>query len=217
MAMIRLYTYFRSSAAFRVRIALHYKGLPFEAVPVHLLRGGGEQHSAAFAERNPARLVPVLEDAAVTLTQSLAIIEYLDETHPTPALLPRDAVARAAVRSLALGIACDIHPLNNTRVMRYLKQPLGIDDERRAEWSRHWIALGFTALERVLARDGTAGDCCYGDTPTLADCCLIPQVFNAQRVNCPLEPFPAIWRIYQHCMRLEAFARAAPAAQSDAE
>ncbi|HXL97328.1 MAG TPA: maleylacetoacetate isomerase [Steroidobacteraceae bacterium] len=215
--MLKLYTYFRSSAAFRVRIALHYKGLPYQAIPVHLLRGGGEQHSAAFADRNPARLIPVLEDGAFTLAQSLAIIEYLEETQPTPALLPGDAAARAGVRALALSIACDIHPLNNTRVLRYLKEPLEIDEQRRAEWSRHWIALGFTALERVLAQGGTARACCYGDTPTLADCCLIPQVFNAQRVNCPLEPFPTIWRIYQHCMRLEAFARAAPGAQGDAE
>ena len=215
--MLKLYTYFRSSAAFRVRIALHYKGLPYQAIPVHLLRGGGEQHSAAFADRNPARLIPVLEDGAFTLAQSLAIIEYLEETQPTPALLPRDAAARAGVRALALSIACDIHPLNNTRVLRYLKEPLEIDEQRRAEWSRHWIALGFTALERVLAQGGTARACCYGDTPTLADCCLIPQVFNAQRLNCPLEPFPTIWRIYQHCMRLEAFARAAPGAQGDAE
>jgi maleylpyruvate isomerase len=215
--MLRLYTYFRSSAAFRVRIALHYKGLAFEAIPVHLLRGGGEQHSASFGDRNPSRLVPVLEDGALSLTQSLAIIEYLEETHPTPALLPRSAAARAAVRSLALGIACDIHPLNNTRVQRYLKQPLGIDEEQRAEWSRHWIALGFSALEQVLTRSGSAGRCCYGDEPTLADCCLVPQVFNAQRVNCALEPFPNIWRIYQYCMGLDAFTRAAPAAQSDAE
>jgi maleylacetoacetate isomerase len=215
--MLKLYTYFRSSAAFRVRIALNYKGMPYQAIPVHLLRGGGEQHSAAFAERNPARLVPVLEDGALTLTQSLAIIEYLEETQPTPALLPKAAAARAKVRALALSIACDIHPLNNTRVLRYLKAPLEIDEERRAEWSRHWITLGFSALERALAEGGTAGTCCYGDAPTLADCCLIPQVFNAQRVNCPLEPYPIIRRIYEHCMRLEAFVRAAPGAQSDAE
>ena len=215
--MIKLYTYFRSSAAFRVRIALNYKELQYQSIPVHLLRGGGEQHSAAFGERNPARMVPVLEDGALTLTQSLAIIEYLEETHPTPALLPRDAAARARVRALALSIACDIHPLNNVRVLRYLKAPLEIDEQRRGEWSRHWIALGFAALERVLAETDTAGDCCYGDAPTLADCCLIPQVFNAQRVDCPLEPFPTVRRIYEHCMRQEVFARAAPAAQSDAE
>ena len=215
--MLSLYTYYRSSAAFRVRIALHYKALPFESIPVHLLRGGGEQHSAEFSARNPARLVPVLQDGRFTLTQSLAIIEYLDETYPDPPLLPRRTAERAAVRALALAIACDIHPLNNARVMRYLKQSLAVDEEPRAAWSRHWIALGFGALEQVLAHGGSAGRCCYGDAPTLADCCLIPQVFSAQRVNCPLEPYPTIWRIYQHCMQLEAFARAAPAAQADAE
>jgi maleylacetoacetate isomerase len=217
IAMIRLYTYFRSSAAFRVRIALNYKQVQYHSIPVHLLRGGGEQHGASFVERNPARLVPVLEDGALTLTQSLAIIEYLEETHPTPSLLPSEPAARARVRALALSIACDIHPLNNTRVLRYLKAPLGIDEEQRGAWSRHWIAVGFAALEQGLARDGTAGACCYGDAPTLADCCLIPQVFNALRVACALEPFPTIRRIYEHCMRLESFARAAPAAQSDAE
>jgi maleylacetoacetate isomerase len=215
--MLKLYTYYRSSAAFRVRIALNYKGLAYQAIPVHLLRGGGEQHGAAFGERNPARLVPVLEDGALTLAQSLAIIEYLEHTHPTPALLPQDAAARASVRALALGIACDIHPLNNTRVMRYLKDALQIDEARRGEWSRHWIALGFAALERVLVQDGMAGACCYGDAPTLADCCLIPQVFNALRVECPLEPYPTIRRIHEHCMQLGPFARAAPGAQADAE
>jgi maleylacetoacetate isomerase len=215
--MLRLYTYFRSSAAFRVRIALNYKQIQYQSIPVHLLRGGGEQHSASFGERNSAHLVPVLEDGALTLTQSLAIIEYLEETHPTPSLLPREPGARARVRALALSIACDIHPLNNLRVLRYLKAPFGIDEERRGAWSRHWIAVGLAALEQELARAGTAGDYCHGDTPTLADCCLIPQVFNAQRVDCPLDPFPAIRRIHEHCMQLQAFARAAPAAQSDAE
>jgi len=215
--MLKLHGYFRSSAAFRVRIALNYKGLAYQSMPVHLLRDGGEQHSAGFRQRNPARLVPVLEDGTLTLTQSLAIIEYLEETHPTPALLPRDAGARAQVRALALSVACDIHPLNNLRVMRYLKSPLEIDEPGRDEWSRHWIALGFTALEAMLAQPGTAGDYCYGDAPTLADCCLVPQVFNAQRVNCPLEPYPTIRRIYQHCLRQDAFVRAAPAAQGDAE
>jgi maleylpyruvate isomerase len=215
--MLKLHGYFRSSAAFRVRIALNYKQLTYQSIPVHLLRDGGEQHSASFRQRNPARLVPVLEDGPLTLTQSLAIIEYLEETHPTPALLPRDAAGRARVRALALGIACDIHPLNNLRVMRYLKSTLEIDDAHRDDWSRHWIAQGFAALEAMLAQPGTAGDYCYGDAPTLADCCLVPQVFNAQRVNCPLAPYPIIGRIYQHCIRQDVFARAAPAAQSDAE
>jgi len=215
--MLKLHGYFRSSAAFRVRIALNYKQLTYQSIPVHLLRDGGEQHTAGFRQRNPARQVPVLEDGPLTLTQSLAIIEYLEETHPTPALLPRDALGRARVRALALSIACDIHPLNNLRVMRYLKSPLEIDEPRRSEWSRHWIALGFAALEAMLAQPDTAGVYCYGDAPSLADCCLIPQVFNAQRVNCPLEPYPIIGRIYEHCMRQDVFARAAPGAQSDAE
>lgn len=213
--MLRLYTYFRSSAAFRTRIALNLKGLGYESVPVHLLRG--EQHSASFAEHNPAHLIPVLEDEGVRLTQSLAIIEYLEERHPQPPLLPSGAPARAEVRALALSVACDIHPLNNQRVLRYLKSPLGADEEARNEWARHWIALGFSALEQRLASGGYSGRCCYGDSPGMADCCLIPQTVNALRVHCRLDPFPTIRRIYEHCMGLEAFQRAAPAAQSDAE
>ncbi len=219
--MVKLYTYFRSSAAYRVRIALNLKGLPYEAIPVHLLRGGGEQHGEAFAERNPAQLVPVLEVGAVSLTQSLtqslAIIEYLEETHPTPPLLPREPLERAKVRALALAIACDIHPLNNLRVLQYLDAKLDVDAERRAEWSRHWIELGFAAIERMLAAGGAAGDFCYGERPTLADCVLVPQAFNALRAKCPLERYPAIRRVYEHCASLSAFQRAAPAAQPDAE
>jgi maleylacetoacetate isomerase len=212
--VLRLYTYFRSSAAYRVRIALNLKALPYEAVPVHLLRG--EQHAPAYAARNPAASVPILEEGDLTLTQSLAIIEYLDERHPTPALLPPESRARARVRSLALAVACDIHPLGNLRVMRYLAG-LGIDERQRREWSQHWIASGLTAIERALATEGATGSCCHGDAPTLADCCLIPQVFNAQRSGCSLQPWPTVQRIYQHCTALEAFRRAAPAAQPDAE
>ena len=211
---MRLYTYFRSSAAFRTRIALNLKGLSYESVPVDLLHGG--QHTDSFGERNPAHLIPVLEDEGLRLTQSLAIIEYLDERYPQPPLLPGTAVARAEVRSLALSVACDIHPLNNQRVLRYLKSPLGADDERRDEWARHWISLGFAALEQRLAHGGYSGRCCYGDDPGLADCCLIPQTVNAHRVHCSLDPFPTIRRIYEYCMGLEAFEKAAPAAQSDA-
>ena len=214
--MLRLYTYFRSSAAYRVRIALHLKGLPYEAVPVHLLRGGGEQHDPAYAARNPAELVPMLEDGDLTLTQSLAIIEYLDARHPYPALLPQDPAARARVRSLALAVACDIHPLANLRVLRYLKG-LGIEEPQRREWSRHWIATGLMAIERLLTADGATGSCCHGDAPTIADCCLIPQVFNATRVGCELQPWPTVLRIYEHCNELEPFRLAAPAAQPDAE
>jgi maleylpyruvate isomerase len=213
--MLRLYTYFRSSAAFRARIALNLKGLPYEAVPVNLLRD--EQQSARFTDTNPSQLIPLLEDGTLRLSQSLAIIEYLDETHPSPPLLPAGTRERAEVRSLALAIACDIHPLNNRRVLRYLKDALGANEQARDEWSRHWIGLGFAALERRLASGGYSGRCCYGDSPGFADCFLIPQTFNALRVQCSLDPFPTIRRIYEHCMTSEAFQKAAPAAQSDAE
>jgi len=212
---MRLYTYFRSSTSYRVRIALNLKGLAYEAIPVHLLRDGGEQHNAAHAARNPAQLVPVLEDGPITLVQSLAIIEYLEQLHPTPALLPAPPAARARVRALALGIACDIHPLGNLRVLQYLKG-IGVPPAQRQQWSQHWVTLGLQIMEHMLA-DAATGTCCHGDTPTLADCCLIPQVFNAERIGCALEPFPIIRRIYQHCMQLAAFQRAAPAAQGDAE
>ncbi|HTT00578.1 MAG TPA: maleylacetoacetate isomerase [Steroidobacteraceae bacterium] len=214
--MLQLYTYFRSSAAYRVRIALNLKSLSFEAVPVHLLRGGGEQHDAAFVARSPAHLIPVLRDGALTLTQSLAIIEYLEETHPEPALLPRSPAQRAQVRAIALGIACDIHPLNNLRVIKYLEKTLAASPEQRTAWSRHWIEAGFAAIERLLEKAGTERFC-FGDAPSLADCCLVPQVFNAKRIGCALDSYPRIVRIYEHCARLPPFERAAPGAQSDAE
>ncbi len=217
MPTLRLHTYFRSSAAYRVRIALNLKGLSYEAVPVHLLRGGGEQHGQAFGNTNPQHLVPALEVGSDTLTQSLAILEYLEETHPSPPLLPREPLERARVRALALAIACDIHPLNNLRVLQYLDAKLDVDAERRAEWSRHWIELGFAAIERLLEASGTAGDFCYGERPTLADCVLVPQAFNALRAKCALERYPAIRRVYEHCASLTAFASAAPGAQPDAE
>jgi len=196
---------------------LNLKGLPYEAIPVNLLRDGGAQHGAEFWQRNPARLVPVLQHDALTLTQSLAIIEYLEEIQPTPRLLPQDVAGRARVRALALSIACDIHPLNNLRVLRYLKSPLALPEETRTAWSHHWISLGLSAIERTLAERTTIANCCFGDAPTVADCCLIPQVFNAQRINCPLDEFPRIVRIYQYCTSLDAFQRAAPGAQPDAE
>jgi maleylpyruvate isomerase len=214
---LRLYTYFRSSAAFRVRIALNLKGLEYTSVPVHLLRGGGEQLSDQFAQRNAARLVPVLEEGAITLTQSLAIIEYLEDTHPEPPLLPAGAAARARVRALALGIACDIHPLNNLRVQRYLKATCGLDDAQRDEWTRHWIAVGFEAAERTLSGDSQTGSFCHGESPTLADCCLVPQIANSQRVQMTLDAYPTLRRINDNCLRLRAFIDAAPAAQPDAE
>ncbi len=213
---MRLYTYFRSSAAYRVRIALNLKGLAYKAVPVHLLRDGGQQNAQTYADINPARLVPSLEDGATILTQSLAIIEYLEETHPDPPLLPAGAAARARVRALALGVACDIHPLTNLRVQRYLKS-CGLDDAKRDDWTRHWIALGFAAAERTLAGDSQTGSFCHGEYPTLADCCLVPQIANSQRVRLPLDAYPTLRRINENCLRVRAFADAAPAAQPDAE
>ena len=214
---MRLYTYYRSSAVYRVRIALNLKQLPYTAVPVHLLRGGGEQLTAAYAEVNPARLVPVLEDGAALISQSLAIIEYLEDTHPSPPLLPADPAARARVRALALSIACDIHPLNNLRVLRYLKSEWDRDDVQREEWQRHWIRAGFEALERRLAGSADTGRCCHGDAPTLADCCLVPQMANAERVSLPLQDYPTLRRIRDYCVQLPAFVAAAPGAQPDAE
>ena len=215
--MIQLYTYYRSSAAYRVRIALALKGLAYESVPVHLLRGGGEQLQENYRALNPAALVPALQDEGATLTQSLAILEYLEETHPQPALLPQGAPGRARVRALALSVACDIHPLNNLRVLRYLSHTLQVPEEGRNTWAQHWIALGFAALEEDLARSPHTGLCCHGDTPTLADCCLVPQVFNARRFGLDLAPYPTVRRIAEHCEGLAPFQAAHPAQQPDAE
>lgn len=214
---MKLYTYFRSSAAYRVRIALNLKGLQPEMLPVHLVKGGGEQLQPAYRSVNPSALVPALEDQGQVLTQSMAIIEYLDETHPTPPLLPADALGRARVRALAQMIACDTHPLANLRVLRYLTGSLGLDEAAKNAWYRHWVQEGFAALEAHLARDSATGSCCHGDTATLADCLLVPQVFNAQRFNIDLSPYPTVARIAAHCQSLPAFAAAHPAQQPDAE
>ena len=218
--MLQLYSYFRSSAAYRLRIALHLKGLAFDTVPVHLLKGGGEQLQSSYRAINPAALVPALQDdgvvPALTLTQSLAIMEYLDETHPQPPLLPADALGRARVRALALTVACDIHPLNNLRVLTYLSGELQASGDARNAWARHWMALGFATLEQHLAHDSATGLCCHGDTPTLADCCVVPQVFNARRFELDLAPFPTLARIAAHCEALPAFIAAHPAQQPDA-
>ena len=211
---MKLHQYFRSSASYRVRIALNLKNLPFESVPVDLLRG--EQLSDHYVRTHPARLVPVLEHEGDTIAQSLAIVEYLDERFPDPPLLPRDPADRAWVRQIALAIACDIHPLNNLRVLQHLTGPLGHDDATKNAWARHWIALGFAAIEIQLAQSGRRGRFCFGDAPTLADVCLIPQIANAQRVDLDLAPYPTIRAIERECDALDAFRRAHPTAQPEA-
>ena len=214
---MKLYSYFRSSAAYRVRIALNLKGLAYDTVPVHLTRGGGEQFAPGYRKLNPQALVPALQDGGRLFTQSLAIIEYLDEVHPQNPLLPKDPAARARVRALALAIACDLHPLNNTRVLNYLTGPMGLGDVAKQTWYHHWIAEGLGALEASLARDRETGRFCHGDAPGLADCCLAPQLANAYRFKCDVSPYPTLLRIEKNCQALEAFRRAAPGQQPDAE
>ncbi|MGQ9365789.1 maleylacetoacetate isomerase [Azospirillum sp. ST 5-10] len=212
---MKLYGYFRSSAAYRVRIALNLKGLTADLVAVHLRRG--EQTAPAYAALNPQRLVPALEDEGTVLTQSLAIVEYLDERHPHPPLLPVDPADRARVRALALAVACDIHPLNNLRVLNHLRDRLGLDEAARNDWYRHWVADGFRAIEAMLAGDPRTGRLCHGDTPTLADVALVPQVYNAERFAVDLAPYPTIRRVTDAARALDAFAAAAPERQPDAE
>lgn len=211
-----LYTYFRSSAAWRVRIALNLKGLQVDQRYVHLNRDGGEQFRPTFRAVQPQALIPALSIDGLDLGQSLAIIEYLDEQHPEPPLLPQDAAGRARVRQLALSIACDIHPINNLRVLKHLASRFGATDEDKAEWARHWITLGLSAFEEQIAT-GPGGHFCWGDAPTIADCCLVPQWFSAQRFGMDLSPYPAIGRVVQHCGTLSAFADAHASRQADAE
>lgn len=213
---LTLYTYFRSSAAYRVRIALNLKGLKTDYRFVHLLKDRGQQHSETYRSVNPQELVPTLIDEGHVIAQSLAIIEYLEETHPDPPLLPKDALGRARVRQLACAVACDIHPVNNLRVLQHLKH-LGIDENRRTEWQQHWIALGFTAIETLLANSSETGVWCHGDMPTLGDICLIPQIANARRVGLDLAPYPTLTRIEQTALAHPAFAAAQPGEQPDAE
>lgn len=214
---MKLYTYFRSSAAYRVRIALKLKGLAYEAIPVHLVRDGGEHRQEGYTAVNPAALVPALDEDGRVLTQSMAIIEYLDETHPQPPLLPGTPLDRARIRAIAQTIACDIHPINNLRVLQYLSRELGVDEARRNAWYRHWVESGLRVVEAMLAGDARTGAFCHGDVPTLADCCLVPQIFNARRVNCRLDDMPTLLRIVERCEGLEAFRLAAPVNQPDAE
>jgi maleylacetoacetate isomerase/maleylpyruvate isomerase len=213
-AMMKLYNYFRSSASFRVRIALNLKGLDYEYLPVHIARG--EHKTGPFSAISPDMLVPLLEDDGERFTQSMAIIEYLDEIHPEPALLPRDPVGRAHVRALAQSVACEIHPLNNLRVLKYLVRELKIGDDAKNAWYRHWVREGMLAFERQLAQR-PASVYCWGDTPTLADCCLVPQVFNGQRFDCDFSGLPRTMAAFEACMQLDAFQRAQPSRCPDAE
>ena len=211
---MKLYTYFRSSAAFRVRIALNLKDLKYEPVFVHLAKG--EHRQPQYAAVNPQALLPTLElDDGKRLTQSLAIIEWLEEKHPTPPLLPKESMARARVRSLAYLVASEIHPLNNLRVLQHLKRALNQTQEQIDTWYRYWIADGLAKLEAELA--GSSRKFCHGDSPSMADCCLVPQIFNAKRYNSDLAPYPTTMRIFENCMKLEAFDRAQPSKQPDAE
>jgi maleylacetoacetate isomerase len=212
---VKLYTYFRSSAAFRVRIALNLKGIAYEPAFVHLAKG--EHRAGAYGAVNPQALLPTLDDGDRPLTQSLAIIEYLEETHSQVPLLPKDPLGRARVRSLSLLIACEIHPVNNLRVLQHLRKALGQSEEAVNGWYRHWIADGLAKLEADLTQVKGSGRFCHGDAPTMADCCLIPQIFNAQRYQCDTTPYPTAMRIFAECMKLEAFDRAQPSKQPDAE
>ncbi|TCG07191.1 maleylacetoacetate isomerase [Paraburkholderia steynii] len=212
---MKLYSYFRSSASYRVRIALALKGLPYEYAAVHLLKGGGQQLASVYRELNPDGLVPTLEDGSQILTQSLAIIEYLDEICPDPPLLPSAPADRAYVRSVALQVACEIHPVNNLRVIQYLKKRLNISEEQRSEWYQHWIDVGFSSLESRLSSEHRVGDFVFGSTPTIADLCLVPQVWNARRFEIPLNRYPTISRLAANAMALDGFAQAEPSKQPD--
>ena len=214
---LMLHNYFRSSSAYRVRIALALKGLPFDYVSVHLNRDGGEQFQPAFSGRNPQQLVPVLSDGDFDVSQSLAIIEYLDELHPATPLMPATAQGRARVRQLSLAMACDIHPLNNLRVLKYLTGPLGVDEAAKAAWISHWHGVGLAGLEAQLERELLRGRCCVGDTPTMADCCLVPQLFAARRFGMDLTPFPTLLAIESACLEWPAFQQAHPGHQPDSE
>jgi maleylacetoacetate isomerase/maleylpyruvate isomerase len=211
---MKLYSYFRSSASYRVRIALALKGLDYDYMPVHLARD--EHFAEPFSSVSAAQLVPLLQDGDRLLTQSMAIIEYLDETHPEPSLLPGDAFARARIRALAQDVACEIHPLDNLRVLRYLVRDLKVSEQDKDRWYRHWVDTGLGVVERQLAGSTATGRFCHGDTPTLADCVLVPQIHNAQRMACRLDHVPTVMRVFENCMALDAFAKTQPSACPDA-
>lgn len=212
-----LHNYFRSSSSYRVRIALNLKGLPYDYVAVHLNREGGEQFRPEFKSLNPQGLVPVLCEGDIELSQSLAILEYLEEKYPDPALLPKSIEDRARVRQQALAIACEIHPLNNLRVLKFITGSLGMSEDAKMNWIKHWTELGLSALEQELSRSKQRGRFCFGDTPTMADCCLVPQLFNAQRFGIDLAPYPTLVKINDECGKLPEFERAHPSRQPDAE
>jgi len=214
---MKLYTFFRSSASYRVRIALNLKSLSYEQAPIHLRRGGGEQFTAAYKAVNPQALVPALEDGGRVLTQSLAIVEYLDEKYPQPPLLPSDPADRALVRSMALVIACEVHPIQNLRVLNHVKKEYNQTDDQVNRWAQHWIDLGLSALEQLIVAQPKRGKFCFGDTPTLADICLVPQLGNARRYGCDLTRYPTLQQIEKTCMALPAFSNAAPEKQPDSE
>jgi maleylpyruvate isomerase len=214
---MKLYTFFRSSASYRVRIALNLKGLEYEQAAIHLRRGGGEQLKPAYKAINPQALVPALEDNGQVYSQSLAIIEYLEERYPKPPLLPSDAADRAVVRSMALLIACEVHPIQNLRVLNHLKNDHKLSDDDTIRWARHWINLGLSALEQMTISLSKQGEFCFGQTPTMADLCLVPQLGNARRFGVDLSAYPKLLAIEAACMSLPPFADAAPENQPDAE
>lgn len=208
--MLKLYDYFRSSASYRVRIALNLKQLGYETLTIHLLKNGGEQHSETYQHINPQALVPALQDGNNILTQSIAIIEYLNDLHPEPPILPAHPLEKARVRAFALTIAADLHPLNNLRVINYLTEKLHMPEEEKTAWYHHWLHKGLSALEKELEKHPPSDRFCFGNQPTLADICLVPQLFNARRFNCNLEPYPSLVRVDANCQKLDAFTKAYP-------
>lgn len=213
----KLYSFWRSSAAYRVRIALNLKGIEFDTIPVHLIKNGGEQMGEVYSSKNPNRLLPLFEDGQKSIHQSLAIIEYLEEIQPEPALLPQLAIDRAWVRSIAMDITSDIHPINNVRILRYLIKKLGINNEAKDEWYQHWVKVGLESIEKQLSNDSRVGRFAYGDHPGLIDICLVPQLFNALSAKVDVEPYPTLMRIFHECMKLPTFIDASWEKQIDAE
>ena len=215
--MVKLFGYFRSSAAYRVRIALNLKNIEWQSETIHLTKNGGEQFSEAYQKLNPQSLLPTLEDDGNYFTQSLAILEYIEEAYPDPPLLPTLPTQRARVRSIALAVACDIHPINNLRVLKYLSQELKLDQVQKTTWYRHWISAGLGAIETMLTQHSETGEFCHGSSVSLADICLVPQVFNANRFDCDMSAYPTITHINDACLSMKEFQQAMPENQPDAE